>query len=50
MMVGGFISGLGPLIPNISEEYGRKETDFGVVFFVRGIGYMLGAFSANIFL
>jgi hypothetical protein len=24
MLVGGFISGLGPLIPYISEEYGRK--------------------------
>ena len=40
--LGGIISGLGPLIPFLANEMNMHETDFGIVFTSRGIGYMFG--------
>lgn len=37
------ISGLGPLIPFKADESGRAETDYGIVFTFRGIGYLAGS-------
>jgi fucose permease len=47
IFVGGIISGLGPLIPIKAVESGLSETDFKVVFTWRGIGYLLGSFTAG---
>jgi MFS family permease len=37
------ISGLGPLIPFKADESGIIETDYGIVFTFRGIGYLAGS-------
>ena len=40
----------GPLIPYFAEESGKPETDFIIIFTVRGIAYLLGAILQFAFL
>ena len=47
MLLGGIISSLGPLIPIFTVRQGVPETDFGVLFTLRGIGYVLGSLAGG---
>lgn len=46
-LLGCVISGLGPFIPFKAQAIGMKETDFGVVFTFRGVGYVLSSLGVG---
>jgi FHS family Na+ dependent glucose MFS transporter 1 len=46
-LLGAVISGLGPFIPFKAQAINAKETDFGVVFTFRGVGYVLASLGVG---
>ena len=47
MCLGAIISGLGPIIVLKAKELDQPETDFGIVFTMRGLGYLLGSYFSG---
>ena len=43
VMLGNIIIALGPLIPIKARDGNLKETDYSIVFTLRGIGYVTGS-------
>jgi cyanate permease len=42
-MIGAILIVLGPLLPIKASQGGRKETDYSIVFTLRGLGYASGS-------
>lgn len=46
-LLGVFVSALGPAVPALSRRVGSEEVDFGKVFSLRGMGYLLGSLVSS---
>lgn len=46
-LIGAVISGLGPYIPFKAQAINVQETDFGMVFSFRGVGYVLSSLGVG---
>lgn len=48
LLLGIFVSALGPAVPSLSRHVGVSEVAFGRAFSLRGLGYLLGSYASSL--
>lgn len=48
LLLGVFVSALGPAVPSLSRTVGVPEVSFGTAFSLRGLGYLLGSWCSSV--